>query len=138
MGCRLPSLYVIWPLALRFWRRSYRFSTEIGLEENATFGEKCTQNIQNMFRQFLDREEMNGLVDGVPTKAALGGARHGRGEFTRRGQPPSFIDIGIYHASFRCWADTKLPQVNEAAGNAPSVEASGVAANPVHCVSWLT
>jgi hypothetical protein len=64
-----------------------------------------------MFRQFLDREEMNGLVAGVPTKAALGGARHGRGKITRRGQRPSFIDTGIFRASFRCWAaDTKGPQ----------------------------
>jgi hypothetical protein len=38
-----------------------------------------------MFRQLLDREEMNGLVAGVPTKAALGGAGHGRGKITRRG-----------------------------------------------------
>ena len=47
-----------------------------------------------MFRQFLDHEEISRLVDGVSTKAALG--RHGRGEITRRGHRPSFIDTGIY------------------------------------------
>jgi hypothetical protein len=45
-----------------------------------------------------------------PTKAALGGARHGRGKITRRAERPSFIDIGIFRANFSCWVDTKLPQ----------------------------
>ena|ERR1700722_16257867 len=63
-----------------------------------------------LFRQFLDPEEVNGLVDGVATKAALGGARHGRGAIARRGQRPSFVGAGVYGTSFRCWPDTKLPQ----------------------------
>lgn len=67
-----------------------------------------THEIQNLFRKFLDDEEMAGMVPGVPTKAALSGVRHGRGSKTRRGyQRPSFIDTGIYRASFRAWVDTK-------------------------------
>jgi hypothetical protein len=74
-------------------RRS-RVSTEIGQEENTTVGYN------------YDREGMNELV---PTKSCLGRARHGRGRITRRGQRPSFTDIGIFRANFSCWADTKLP-----------------------------
>jgi hypothetical protein len=67
-----------------------------------------TNQIVNIFRSFLDHEEMNGMVEGVPTAASLGGVRHGRGRKTKRGiQRPSFIDTGIYRASFRVWADTK-------------------------------
>jgi hypothetical protein len=67
-----------------------------------------TNNIQSLFRSFLDQEEMNGMVEGVPTAAALGGKRSGRGSKTRKGiKRPSFINTGIYRASFRCWADNK-------------------------------
>jgi hypothetical protein len=62
-----------------------------------------TDHIQSMFRQFLDSEEMNGMVPGVPTGAALLGIRHGRGSKTKKGQRPSFVDTGIYKASFRAW-----------------------------------
>jgi hypothetical protein len=88
----------------------FRFSKKIGQEENAAIRYKYTQNIQNAFGHFLDREEMNGLADEVATKAALGGARHGRGNITRRGQRPSFVGAGVYRTSFMCWPDTKLPQ----------------------------
>lgn len=64
----------------------------------------ATKEVEKMFRQFLDNEEMNGRVPGVPTKAALAGVRTGRGSKTLRGVPrPSFIDTGIYKASFRAW-----------------------------------
>ena len=66
----------------------------------------ATKEIERMFKQFLDNEEMNGRVPGVPTQAALTGVRHGRGSKTRQGVPrPSFIDTGIYRASFRAWVD---------------------------------
>jgi hypothetical protein len=65
-----------------------------------------TKQVEAMFRSFLDREEMNGMAPGVPTLAAMRGVRHGRGSKTKRGMPrPSFIDTGIYKASFRCWAE---------------------------------
>jgi hypothetical protein len=66
----------------------------------------ATKEIEAMFKKFLDTEEMNGRVPGVPTKAALTGVRHGRGSKTMQGTPrPSFIDTGIYRASFRAWVD---------------------------------
>jgi len=62
-------------------------------------------DIEKMFRTFLDKEEMNGNVPGVPTKAAIMGIRRGRG---RKGSSrPSFIDTGIYRASFRTAIDVK-------------------------------
>jgi hypothetical protein len=64
-----------------------------------------TKRIENMFKEFLNNEEMNGMVEGVPTGAALEGKRRGRK--SRSGGRPSFVDTGIYRASFRCWADTK-------------------------------
>jgi hypothetical protein len=63
----------------------------------------ATKQIEAMFRQFLDKEEMNGRAPGVPTIAALSGVRHGRGSKTKKGPRPSFIDTGIYRASFRAW-----------------------------------
>jgi hypothetical protein len=63
-----------------------------------------TQQIVKMFRQFLDMEEMNGVVPGVPTKIS-GGRKRKRGISTP--PRPSFERTGIYRASFRCWADTK-------------------------------
>jgi vacuolar-type H+-ATPase subunit E/Vma4 len=60
-----------------------------------------TNQIEELFRSFLDQEEMNGMVEGVPTKAAMSGVRHGRGSKTKHGARPSFIDTGIYRASFR-------------------------------------
>jgi hypothetical protein len=64
----------------------------------------ATKRIENMFRQFLDHEEMNGMIEGVPTDAAKGGKLRGRGKITKRGkQRASFVNTGIYKASFRAW-----------------------------------
>lgn len=57
------------------------------------------------FNIFLEREEMAGLaVDGVPTQAALQGknSRLKKGYGPRR---PSFIDGGLFKASFIAWID---------------------------------
>lgn len=63
-----------------------------------------TKNIEKLFRGFLDQEEMNGMVEGVPTKIS-----HGKKRKRGRSTParPSFERSGIYRASFRCWADIK-------------------------------
>lgn len=67
-----------------------------------------TKEIELMFRNFLTREELNGMVDGVPTEAALQGHRSWRGKRTHGSPRQSFIRTGIYRASFRCWSDTKV------------------------------
>lgn len=63
-----------------------------------------SKKIERMFKQFLDGEEMNGMIPGVPTKAS-GGKIRKRGRTIR--PYPSFERTGIYKASFRCWIDTK-------------------------------
>ena len=65
----------------------------------------ATREIERSFQRFLMEEQMNGRVPGVPTQAALSGVRSGRGSKTKSGPRPSFIDTGIYRASFRVTAD---------------------------------
>lgn len=57
---------------------------------------------QQMFRKFLDNEEMAGLAGGVPTQAALMG-RSLRFKRKRGPRRPSFIDSGLYQDSFQAW-----------------------------------
>lgn len=66
----------------------------------------ATSEIEHMFRGFLDREEMAGMP-GIPTAAALRGVNHRLARPNARGNPrrPSFIDSGLYQASFRVWSD---------------------------------
>jgi hypothetical protein len=58
-----------------------------------------TDQIQKMFKLFLDREETGADID-----VANKGRRTGRKSKTPR---PPFINTGLYRASFRCWADIK-------------------------------
>jgi hypothetical protein len=67
----------------------------------------AAKEIENLFKQFLTNEELNGRP-GVPTMAAQMGVRSGRGSKTKQGVPrPSFIDTGIYKASFRVIAGVR-------------------------------
>lgn len=63
-----------------------------------------TEKVEELFQRFLSNKEMDGLADGVPTKASLDGISHrfksGKGPKPR----PSFIDTGLYQSSFKCWA----------------------------------
>lgn len=63
--------------------------------------------IETVFRQFLSNAEMDGHIDGVPTKAALAGysKRFKQKSKKSRGSRPSFIDSGLYQSSFRSWVD---------------------------------
>jgi hypothetical protein len=65
----------------------------------------ATSNVEDLFKKFLSLKEMDALgVAGVPTQASLDGVNHrlksGKGP-TR----PSFIDTGLYEASFACWVE---------------------------------
>jgi hypothetical protein len=64
--------------------------------------------IDKMFRRFLDREEMAGQL-GVPTQAALNGVSHRKKHpyASRNARRPSFIDTGLYQASFKSWVENK-------------------------------
>lgn len=57
------------------------------------------------FRDFLTNKEMDGVVGGVPTKASLDGTSH---RFkNKKGAPgrPSFVDTGLFEASFQAWLE---------------------------------
>jgi hypothetical protein len=63
------------------------------------------QQIGKMFRDFITGREMDGLFNGVPTKAALKrkSARFKSGVAPK--ERPSFVDTGLYEASFRAWIE---------------------------------
>lgn len=62
---------------------------------------------EEMFRTYLDKEEMAGIIKGVPTQAALDG-KNSRKKYKSKKQGkrrPSFIDSSLYRISFRAWVD---------------------------------
>jgi len=66
-------------------------------------------NTMREFNLFLEREEMAGLdVDGVPTEAALRG-KNSRLKKKFGPRRPSFIDGGLFKASFVAWIDSDEP-----------------------------
>jgi hypothetical protein len=65
-----------------------------------------TATIGEQFREFIDREELAGLEEGVPTAAALHGVSHRfKRAYVRRQRRPSFVDTGLYRESFLAWVD---------------------------------
>lgn len=66
---------------------------------------EVTSALQARFKEFLEREEMDGTgTPGVPTKAARMGVNHRLKR--KRGPPrPSFIDTGQYEAAFVAWVE---------------------------------
>lgn len=66
----------------------------------------ATSEIETDFKRALSLREFDGRLQGVPTKAALAGVSH-RFKHPRAKRPsrPSFIDTGLYQASFKSWVD---------------------------------
>lgn len=65
------------------------------------------EGIADMFHEFIDREELAGLEEGVPTAAALKGVSHRFKHPYASGHPrrPSFVDTGLFRESFVAWVD---------------------------------
>lgn len=63
--------------------------------------------IGETFREFIDREELSGLEEGVPTEAAMRGVSHRFAHPYAKDHPrrPSFVDTGMYRESFTSWVD---------------------------------
>jgi hypothetical protein len=87
-----------------------------GVLQNMMLGGPAPQNpfsggesaIDNRFKKFLSSKEMDALgVPGVPTQAALSGRskRFKQKQKQSRGPRPSFIDTGLYQASFKAWVE---------------------------------
>lgn len=66
-----------------------------------------TDKIEERFKDFLEKKEMDGLgYPGVPTMAALRGVNHRmKHPYKKRNPRPSFIDTGAYVNSFKAWVD---------------------------------
>jgi hypothetical protein len=63
--------------------------------------------IEETFRIFIDQRELDGVMPGVPTMAALKGVNHRLLHPYAKGNPerPSFKDTGLYQASMKAWTD---------------------------------
>lgn len=73
--------------------------------EHDPYGRAATA-IQDRFKQYLTTKKMDFRVDGVPTKASLLGVSHRFAHpYAKRPPRPSFIDTGLYEASFRVWVE---------------------------------
>ena len=61
-------------------------------------------DIAKAFQDFIEQRGMDGLVDGVPTKAAQRGVSHRfLHPYAKRPSRPSFVDTGLYVANFAAW-----------------------------------
>ena len=67
----------------------------------------ATSKIEDAFKNMLATKELERLgYPGIPTKAALRGVSHRfKRPYQRRAARPSFIDTGLYQASFKAWVD---------------------------------
>lgn len=66
---------------------------------------KATGEVEALFRQFIDSQEIERLgIPGVPTQAALQGISHRR-KSKRGPRRPSFVDTGLFTANFIDWID---------------------------------
>ena len=63
--------------------------------------------IEQAFRLFLDQRELDGVVPGVPTQAAIRGVNHRLKKPYAKSNPerPSFVDTGAYQQSFKAWTE---------------------------------
>lgn len=67
-----------------------------------------TSKIEDLFKQFLSSQEAERAgIPGAPTAAALKGVNHRLKRPYAKVNPrrPSFVDTGLYAASFKSWID---------------------------------
>lgn len=67
----------------------------------------ATSAIEDRFKDFLSLKELDALgYPGIPTLASLEGVSHRfKNPYAKRPPRPSFIDTGLYQASFKSWVD---------------------------------
>jgi len=72
------------------------------------YNQACSK-IETRFKTFLSMKEMDGKINGVPTKASLLGISHrfkdSKNRKKKRGPRPSFIDTGLYQTNFKAWME---------------------------------
>jgi hypothetical protein len=68
--------------------------------------DETTDLIEARFRRDLAARKYDGIIPNVPTTSSLRGVSHlRRHPYAKRGPRPSFIDTGLYRASFRAWVE---------------------------------
>jgi hypothetical protein len=73
---------------------------------DAILPEGSLGTVEKLFRNMLDKRELDGQIPGVPTAASLRGVSHRmQNPYAQRGSRPSFIDTGQYQDAFRVWVD---------------------------------
>jgi hypothetical protein len=82
----------------------------------APFDAGC-EKIDTIFRQSIDARAYDGILPGVPTKAAQAGVRHsmknptvvkkGKKKGTKRPERASFFDTGLMSRNFKAWVEGK-------------------------------
>lgn len=80
----------------------------VAVDEDAepTIPQNDLNRIEARFRQNLTKRRYDGLIQGVPTLAALRGISHKyMNPYAARGSRPSFIDTSLYRNSFRAWVE---------------------------------
>jgi len=72
----------------------------------APFGSGISK-VEDRFRAFITSKDIEKVgIPGVPTQAALRGVSHRfKRPYARRSARPSFVDTGLYVASFKAWID---------------------------------
>jgi len=62
--------------------------------------------LEPRFRRSLSSKRFDGLIRGVPTRAAMKGVSHLRQDpYAQRPPRPSFIDTSLYQRSFKAWTE---------------------------------
>ena len=76
-----------------------------GPASDELFSDSDFAPVEQMFRDMLDNKELDGKVNGVPTLASLAGVNHRLRHPYSSSNPvrPSFVDSGLYQASFKAW-----------------------------------
>lgn len=82
----------------------------VGLPSPDNIFGRALQTAESLFRDMIDRRELDGAVSGVATGAARKGVNHRLSHPYAKGNPerPSFKDTGLYQASFRAWVEGKI------------------------------
>lgn len=80
----------------------------MGSPHTELFPREGIPEIQKLFVKFINGREMDGLWDGVPTRAAMRGVNHRMlHPYKRRPPRPSFRDTGLYLQAFRAWVNSR-------------------------------
>ena len=67
---------------------------------------QAMSDIETAFKQALSMRAFDGVINGVPTQASLGGVSHRfKRPYAKRAARPSFINTGLYQSSFAAWTE---------------------------------